>query len=593
MNLRRKILLAFGVPTIITVIVGVVAFAALNQGLNTQSEVNHSDQVIAETNVLLTAVVNAETGERGYIITRKPSFLAPYTAGDQAILRTATVLRSLLHGRSAQLSRVQQIVALHRQWLSKAADPEIHAARTGGVAAAAPLVADLTGKRLVDQQRAVIGTLLTAEQRLRDSRVASSSSASRRARITLIAGVGLVVLMGLLIGLLLAKRMSEDAGVVTRAAKSLADGDTTVRAEVRGRDELAELAQAFNGMADRLIEASENERELREGLQRAVGEYSQFATRVASGDLTASVAVNGAGDLQVLSENLNAMVAGLAEISGRVRGGVQEMRSATSEILAAVSQHTVSASEQSAAINETTATVDEVRAASEQAAEKANEVAEQAEISFQVSDQGTQAVETITNAMQEIRERVDTIARDIMLLSEQTQQIGEITATVSDLADQSNILALNASIEAAKAGEHGKGFAVVATEVRNLAEQSKGATVQVRRILGEIQHATSAAVLATEQGTKVVEQGLDLSSQAGERFISLAETIREGSNAARQIAASAQQQKVGMDQIAQAMKDINESTLQFVAGAKQAQQAAEDLNELSRELDAVSERYQL
>jgi methyl-accepting chemotaxis protein len=593
MNLRRKILLAFGVPTIITVIVGIVAFAALNQGLNTQSQVNHADQVIAETNALLTAVVNAETGERGYIITRKPSFLAPYTAGNKAILQTAAGLRSLLQDRSAQLSRVQRILALHRQWLSKAADPEIHAALTGGVAAAAPLVAGLTGKHIVDQQRAVISALLTAEQRLRDNRVASSNSASRRARITLIAGVGLVVLMGLLIGLLLSKRMSDDAGAVTRAAKSLAAGDTAVRAEVRGRDELAEMAQAFNGMAEQLIEASEKERELREGLQRAVAEYSQFATRVASGDLTASVAVNGAGDLQVLSENLNAMVAGLAEISGRVRGGVQEMRSATSEILAAVSQHTVSANEQSAAINETTATVDEVRAASEQAAEKANEVAEQAEISFEVSDQGTQAVATITNAMQEIRERVDAIARDILLLSEQTQQIGEITATVSDLADQSNILALNASIEAAKAGEHGKGFAVVATEVRNLAEQSKGATVQVRRILGDIQHATSAAVLATEQGTKVVEQGLELSSQAGERFLSLAETIREGSNAAKQIAASAQQQKVGMDQIAQAMKDINESTLQFVAGAKQAQQAAEDLNELSRELDAVSERYQL
>lgn len=593
MNIRPKILLAMGVPAAVTVIVGIVAFTALNQGLSTQVEVSRSDQVIAETNVLLTAVVDAETGLRGYIITSKPSFLVPYTAGNRAVLETATVLRKLLHRMPAQLSGVQQIVALHQQWLRKAAEPEIHAAQTGGVAAAARLVADNTGKHLVDQQRALISTIIAAEQQLRDRRDASSNSAARRARITLIAGVGFAVLIGVLIGLLLSKRMSDDAGAVTRAAKSLVDGDTEVRAEVRGHDELSELAQAFNAMADQLLAASDAERQLREGLQRAVAEYSRFATRVASGDLTASVAVNGAEDLQLLSENLNAMVAGLAEISGRVRGSVQEMRSATSEILAAVSQHTASANEQSAAINETTATVEQVRAASEQAAEKANEVAERAETSSRVSDQGTQAVETIARAMQEIRQRVDAITRDILLLSDQTQQIGEITATVSDLADQSNILALNASIEAAKAGEHGKGFAVVATEVRNLAEQSKAATTQVRRILGDIQHATSAAVLATEQGTKVVEQGLELSSQAGEQFLSLAQTIREGSDTARQIAASAQQQKAGMDQIAQAMKEINESTLQFLAGAKQTQQAAEDLNELSRQLDAVSNRYQL
>jgi methyl-accepting chemotaxis protein len=195
--------------------------------------------------------------------------------------------------------------------------------------------------------------------------------------------------------------------------------------------------------------------------------------------------------------------------------------------------------------------------------------------------------------MEEIRERVEAIARDILTLSEQTQQIGEITATVNDLADQSNILALNASIEAAKAGEHGKGFAVVATEVRNLAEQSKGATAQVRRILGDIQKATTAAVLATEQGTKVVEEGLELSSRAGDGIRSLAETIREASHAVQQIAASAHQQSVGMDQIASAMKDVNEGTAQFAAGAQQSQRATEDLNDLSGQLAALTERYRV
>src|SRR5207247_3802372 len=139
----------------------------------------------------------------------------------------------------------------------------------------------------------------------------------------------------------------------------------------------------------------------------------------------------------------------------------------------------------------------------------------------------------------DITEKVQAIAQDILSLSEQTQAIGEITATVNDLADQSNMLALNATIEAAKAGEQGKGFAVVAAEVRNLADQSKQATAQVQGILAEIQRGTNQAVLATEQGTKVVEKGVELAQRSGDAIAQLTETIRETAQAAAAIAASA------------------------------------------------------
>jgi len=326
---------------------------------------------------------------------------------------------------------------------------------------------------------------------------------------------------------------------------------------------------------------------------RAVREFSTLTSRVGEGDLAARVSLDGRDELGTLAENLNSMVVDLGELSGQVRDGAQSIGSATSEILAAVSQHTASATEQSAAINETSATVNEIRAAAEQSARKAKEVAEQAQASVQVSDEGSQAVGAIGRGMEEIREKVEAMARDILALSEQTQQIGEITATVNDLADQSNILALNAGIEAAKAGEQGKGFAVVAGEVRSLAEQSKEATAQIRGILGDIQKATTQAVLATERGTKVVEEGLVLGGRAGELIGSLAETIRQAAQAAQLIAASAHQQSVGMDQIAEAMKDVNEATTQFVAGAQQSQRAAEDLNDLARRLTALTERYRL
>jgi methyl-accepting chemotaxis protein len=210
-----------------------------------------------------------------------------------------------------------------------------------------------------------------------------------------------------------------------------------------------------------------------------------------------------------------------------------------------------------------------------------------------VSDEGTAAVAAIAEAMEEIRARVDAIAQEILTLSERTQQIGAITATVNDLADQSNLLALNASIEAARAGEHGKGFAVVAEQVRRLSEQSKGATAQVEAILTDVRDATAGAVAASEQGTKVVDNGLSLTGRAGQGIQSLADTIREASGAAEQIAASAHQQSVGMDQIAEAMTNIDDGTAQFLEGAQQSQRVAGDLNELSGKLAALTDRYRV
>jgi methyl-accepting chemotaxis protein len=593
MKTRPKILLGFAVPTLVASLCGVVVFRAGTESLNPADRVRHTEQVIASANALVRGAVEGETGERGFVITGDDAFLAPFNQGLATFDQTAPQLRALVADNPPQVARVDQMIQLHQRWVSAAGTPEIAARRAGGIEVAARLIENGTGKGLIDQLRSAVDQFIGTEQSLLRSRTASSASVSRTAKVLLLVGFGLVVVLGLGIGLALSGRLSSNIQAVASAAEGVAAGDLTRRARVRSDDEIGELARSFNSMAGQLQAIIDSERATKDALEKAVREYSAFAARIAEGDLTARVAANGTGDLQTLSENLNGMVIGLAELSGQVRNGVQSMRSTTSEILAAVSQHTASASQQSAAITQTSSTVDEARAASEQTARKAKEVAEQARASVKVSDDGTKAAETIARAMEQIRDRVQAIARDILTLSEQTQQIGEITATVDDLADQSNILALNASIEAAKAGEHGKGFAVVAAEVRNLAEQSKAATDQVRGILSDIQKATTGAVLATEHGTKVVDEGLVLTEQARVGIRSLAETIREAAQAAQQIAASAHQQSIGMDQIAEAMKEVNEGTTQFVAGAQQSQRAAEDLNELSQNLSSLAERYRV
>jgi methyl-accepting chemotaxis protein len=188
---------------------------------------------------------------------------------------------------------------------------------------------------------------------------------------------------------------------------------------------------------------------------------------------------------------------------------------------------------------------------------------------------------------------MESIADSMVRLSDQTQTIGQVVTTVEDLAVQSNLLAVNAAIEAAKAGEQGKGFAVVAQEVRTLAEQSKQATTQVRGILADIQKATNAAVMATEQGSKAVEAGVKQFGQAGESIQALSNSVTEAAHAATQIAASSQQQLVGVDQVASAMENIKQASVQSVSSAKQLEAAAYNLKELGHKLKLQVDRYKV
>src|SRR5262249_780903 len=160
-----------------------------------------------------------------------------------------------------------------------------------------------------------------------------------------------------------------------------------------------------------------------------------------------------------------------------------------------------------AAINETTTTLEEIRSISRQTQEKAETLGETAERTRNEGERGAQIVETTIHGMELVRTQVNDIAEKILALSEQTHQIGETTDTLNRLAEQLKMLSLNASIEAAKAGEAGKGFAVVAAEVKELAEQSSQATVQVNAILQDIRRATDKAVMATEEGSKGVDRG--------------------------------------------------------------------------------------
>jgi PAS domain S-box-containing protein len=293
-----------------------------------------------------------------------------------------------------------------------------------------------------------------------------------------------------------------------------------------------------------------------------------------------------------LEEMVKTRTAALSEVLKEVKETVNVLVSSSSEILAATTQVATGAVETATAISETTTTVEEVRQAAKLSSQKASRVSENAQQVVQVTQTGQKAVDETISGMHDIQNQMDLVATTIVRLSEQSQQIGGIIASVTDVADQSNLLAVNAAIEAAKAGEQGKGFAVVAQEIKSLAQQSKQATIQVRNILSDVQKATSAAVMATEKSSKAVDNGVKQSSQAGESIRLLSKSVDESVQAATQIVASSQQQVVGMDQIGLAMSNVNQSSAENAASMKQTEKAAKDINDLGIKLKQLVEQYQ-
>ena len=377
------------------------------------------------------------------------------------------------------------------------------------------------------------------------------------------------------------------------------------------------LYLASRSIANSLERARRNERNLTESnqellgirasleernqyLQDTVQRYDAYLANVGQGNLSNRLVLNKAetetdadDPLIALGHRLNDTVASLQGMATQVRETAGNLNSAATELLASTTQQAAGANEQSAAISQTTTTVDELRAIAEQSVVRAQTVMDASQRTVDVARTGKQAVQETIGSMTQITARVESIAENILALSEQTQQVGEIIATVNDIAAQSNILALNASVEAARAGEYGKGFAVVAVEVRNLAEQSRYATAQIKAILSDIQQATNATVMATEEGTKGVESGVRQAAQTGAAIEALAAVIDESAQAAVQMVAGGRQQASGVEQVSIAMQSINQATVQGLASTRQAETTARELSDLARRLAEVVQQYQL
>lgn len=320
-----------------------------------------------------------------------------------------------------------------------------------------------------------------------------------------------------------------------------------------------------------------------------VTQYNQFVSTIAKGDLSVRLDVKGSGDLAELGNILNHMTQELSEIASGVNNVSTSMRSTSKQLQGVVQDQSASASEQASAINETTTALEQIRATSKQTLAEVQRMGDSAARAEEESSHGMQAVNKAVEGVREIQREMKGIADTIVTLNEHTQQISEIITVVRNLAQQSKMLALNASIEAAKAGEAGKGFAVVAAEVKDLAEQSQQSTSQIQNILQDIRYSTDRSVMATEEGTKGAEKGLELVERAGEAMHALVDVVSQTAVSSNQIVAATRQETEGITQVTNAMGEINVVITSLVNSMEKTRDASAQVERLASRLsDSIS-----
>ncbi len=404
-----------------------------------------------------------------------------------------------------------------------------------------------------------------------DEEEAYHAVATLRSFIFLLIGVIAVIVAA--VGWFFSRSISRPIARVAMVASSVAQGDVNHKIEVRSQDEIGQLGRSFEELIDYMKE------------------MAGAAESIARNDLTASITPRSEDD--ALGNAFKMMIDNLSGVLNQLNDSVQQLVTASNEISSSSEQMATGSRSQTDQANQVTSAIQEMTATILESSKNANEAREVSEQTSAKSGEGQRVVGDTISGMVRIADSASESGRIISDLAEASDKIGEIIAVIDDIADQTNLLALNAAIEAARAGEQGRGFAVVADEVRKLAERTGTATGEITDMIKGIQEDSGRAVTSMEGASKLVDEGKALADEAGNSLNEINQMSTRVSDMIIQIATAADQQSAAAEQISHSMEQIANVTRESAAGAEQSASAAENLNQQAEVLKTMIGQFKV
>ncbi|MBP5101377.1 methyl-accepting chemotaxis protein [Pseudomonas protegens] len=531
LSISQKLYAGFGVVLLILLLLVLAALRGFDQVSSSVKSNIHSYEVLSQSDALLRSLINIETGMRGYALTGRDSFLEPLEQGEKAFTDYYARIKSSTADNPEQQARLERLKALHDQWLQDDVQGNLALRRAinAGSRPAEAMAAQISAgrdKAKMDAMRQLTSELREAEKSLQDARSQAMDAAKSSALAILIGGGLLAAVLAMLVAWSLSSNLVGRIRQAVEVAKAIAAGRLDSSISVTGRDEVSNLLQAFAAMQERL-----------------------------------------------------------RTMISQIKLGADQLVSASQSISSASLQLSASAQEQSHSASSMAATVEELTVSINHVADNAGDAHALSSESGRQSEEGGSVIQDTLGSMRLIAETVQASATQIGELGQHAEQISSIVSVIKGIAEQTNLLALNAAIEAARAGEQGRGFAVVADEVRLLAQRTANSTQEITEMVDKIQLGTREAVSSMDVGVNQVKSGVEQAQQAGEAIVNIRTSSGNVVRVVDQISLALREQTAASQDVARNVERIAQMSQQNSQAVEETTETARSLQQLAQNLE--------